>query len=200
MKLHRGEVQGYPEGGSVDCAQCKKTSLESHELFYRCDQSDYDQCRACSLVNAKILAERQYFATHKCMMIKYESSRSWWCDTRGLRGKDCLSREVKYTARWRCAACDYDVCLSCAIALSETNIKNYSNLDQLRDQFVFLWNSDGRISAYLHREREFSQAVFELNKSQHKLMILNDEIVGRTGAQKDIDKLIEHARKYSILS
>ena len=31
-------------------------------------------------------------------------------------------------------------------------------------------------------------------------MILNDEVIGRTGPQKDIDKLIEHARKYNLLS
>ena len=67
-----------------------------HEFFYDCNECNVQLCRACVLIQAKILHKEMRCVPHKtCLMTQSAPNRrpSWACDGRKMKANDkgCLA-------------------------------------------------------------------------------------------------------------
>ena len=67
MKAIRGLVQDYiGVNGPAFCDNCGMNDLNYKEIFYHCVPCQYDLCRECALLKAKVIKENDTVAIHNC--------------------------------------------------------------------------------------------------------------------------------------
>lgn len=124
MKRRRGKL--FEGNGRGTCTKCGENDLMMHEYYYDCRECNTQLCRACVLLQAKLILKECRFMPHKsCIMTKQGANRraSWACDARKLKpdSKGCVSgcegfgQQVKYLQSWRCSECDFDLCIACCL-------------------------------------------------------------------------------------
>ena len=88
LVVHVGLVRSY--NGIPRCDECRQTELHEHEFFYRCDECDYDLCRACALClcDPPVLKEKIKTSEHNCLLERRPPNHSggWNCDVSHQEG------------------------------------------------------------------------------------------------------------------
>lgn len=146
MVVHRGVVlANLSDHKTSNCANCKKTSLDSHDFFYRCKEGqtcncDHELCRHCALImcDPPVLKAKETFPFHKCEMTRRPASDKdmrhcykkyeelWCCDAVNenifpmAKGKCESGMKVERfhsqnIQGYCCDMCDFHICLKCAL-------------------------------------------------------------------------------------
>ena len=124
LRMHRGLIREYIGRQEQTCSKCSHRNLEMHHLFYRCEDCNYDMCRMCALqsCNPPILKAEMNFKFHNCALkVITHQNGSWKCDSMDLEGGGpCVSgikdfNQAKFVPGFYCRACDFDICLPCAL-------------------------------------------------------------------------------------
>lgn len=202
----------HAPGGSAGCDKCSEPNLEMHEYFYHCAQCQYDLCRACALIQARILPEEGFFCVHPHKLKRYEANRrsGWACDVGYKKLGICPSgitnfRQGYHLHSWRCQRCDFDLCIGCCLKYLSIDLKKLK-ASELDHYFCIIFSADNIRMIARFANQEEAKSMFKKHKAKNKILIGRRQLLAECAQipeaerEKKFNDALEEARKAGILA
>ena len=88
-------IRGFADSRARICGVCGKRHLDRQQLFYSCDECEFDMCRLCALTTSlpPVLAQKQWVRPHQheLVPVRHWNHKSWICSGYKQGKRACFS-------------------------------------------------------------------------------------------------------------